>query len=421
MTTNPIDPKVTKTSHDIAQKIEEDTKKDETPQISEIGEIGESSKVQKIQKVPKRPKPIKPTGRERGTPVTANNSNERVHIKNINNMEDEAISDDFLAEDTIKAIKGLANQNPVTRKMIEDAKQFTSENREEVYKQCTDIVALYNISHKKPFFFISPAEARLAIDYVKKCREGYVADLEDEQLRDELIFKYMDTIVPTLERNYDNVPNVFDVSLRNDMQTDIDKICGLEMGELHGTITTKKIRQMYQEYDVVNAFRASIGKYEEYGDIKEYEGDKEEEEQLPQFYSYDTTVKHNKGCGHHSLSLNLINQIFSVIENNNITVDVILMNSFRIADMRSFGNSICKEYDKKEFLRRRVFGQLFTAEIYPCNELADNQVVFGSIIPSKPENKGIFLNVLMDNTEEVKTEVGYDRLETKFSPEVSYK
>jgi len=98
-----------------------------------------------------------------------------------------------------------------------------------------------------------------------------------------------------------------------------------------------------------------------------------------------------------NLTLNMINQAFSALENHDLMVDVILMNSFRIADIRNFGKSVYDEYDNKTRLTRGVFGKIFTAEIYPCNQLPDNQIIFGSLIDPLEPKHGVFLNVLMND------------------------
>ncbi len=368
-----IDPEVTKTAIQIQNAI------------NEMDEINKNPETQRITK------PIQPTGRV----ITSKNtpSPTRLHIENMQKMEDEANSDNFISPNTRATIEKIASQNPVIKKLIDEAKLFTTTNREEIYKQCTDIVALYNISHKKPFFFITPAEARLAIDYIKKCRDGYVADLENEHERDMFIHNFMQQIKINRDINITNLPDALDVKITEQIQNDLDKLCGLEMGE---PTTDEKIK-LYKEYNA-EAFESSdkSDKFQELENINIALQD-EETKQIPQYYVYNVkTIHHsNYNKNDYTLSLNLLNQMFSILEYNDLFVDVILMNSFRIADVRNFGKTVYAEYSKKDMIRRKVTCKIFTAEIYPCNKLADNQLIFGSIIPAKP-NKGIFLNVFLD-------------------------
>jgi len=411
--TRPLDPAVTQTAGEIQAKINNEIKQiNNDPNLTIVKSQILQSALDGATLVDHKPKPITPTGRERQERTPGVNPNRRMHNNNMNSMEDEANKDSFIPHEVIKQIKDIAAKNPVTKKLIEDAKTFTAENREEIYKQCTDIVALYNISHKKPFFFITPAEARLAIDYVKKCREGYVTDLENEHAKDIFVYDYMNQ-VQNLIRDHVELPDISDVAVKEAMQTDIDAICGLEMGELQGTITGDKLRQMNKDYDLVEAFKSTIGANDEFtqkqieeinetlskskSGQEDIDIDIDEAQQLPKFYIYKVKMKINGMGNVDVLSLSMINRIFSIIENNDVTVDVMMMNSFRIADIRNFGKTVYDEYSKKELLRRKVFGKLFTAEMYPCNKLADNQIVFGCILPSAPLEKGIFLNVLLYN------------------------
>ena len=91
--------------------------------------------------------------------------------------------------------------------------------------------------------------------------------------------------------------------------------------------------------------------------------------------------------------------MFAVMENHDITVDVMLMNSFRVADVRNFGKTVYDDASRKEIHERGVVAKIFGSEIYACNTLPDNQIIFGSFIPKQNPEHAVFLNVILDNSD----------------------
>ena len=66
---------------------------------------------------------------------------------------------------------------------IQLAKEFCNDNKSKLQKQM-NIVALYSVKDAKPFYFISSAEARMAIDYINMCRK----------FKQDIISVHLDTI-----------------------------------------------------------------------------------------------------------------------------------------------------------------------------------------------------------------------------------
>tara|TARA_R110000824_G_scaffold12226_7_gene53672 strand:- start:70644 stop:72008 length:1365 start_codon:yes stop_codon:yes gene_type:complete len=66
---------------------------------------------------------------------------------------------------------------------IQLAKEVCNDNKSKLQKQM-NIVALYSIKDAKPFYFISSAEARMAIDYINMCRK----------FKQDIISVHLDTI-----------------------------------------------------------------------------------------------------------------------------------------------------------------------------------------------------------------------------------
>ena len=91
-----------------------------------------------------------------------------------NKIEDESSSSYYRGE-TFYGLDGVI-QNTHDKKMfcseieIDNSKSFCKDNKEKMQQQM-NVVALYSIKDAKPFYYISSAEARMAIEYVSLCRK----------------------------------------------------------------------------------------------------------------------------------------------------------------------------------------------------------------------------------------------------------
>jgi len=112
-------------------------------------------------------------------------------IGDLEYIEKEAVTIKSIDDKTILKIKNIASKNSVLSEEIEKSRQFFQENKEKVEKQMRELVALYSIKDQKPFFFISPSEARLAIDYIKGVRNGFIQEKEEEVKRDNYIKNFI--------------------------------------------------------------------------------------------------------------------------------------------------------------------------------------------------------------------------------------
>jgi len=325
-------------------------------------------------KTPYHPKRIQPIG------------NERTHIENIIDdrskirMEEDAKNNDILTIDQIESVSQLANHNPTTKKLIEEAKIFTSINKDKIKKQCTDMVALYNIGKEKPFFFITPAEARLAINHIKQCRSGYIKELEDKNEKDLFVQDFINNLNNIgIQTNIEKLKNINDKILIEETGKEIDELCGIEINEIENPYEVKieteeaEIKLNSNPKDIFNINKTGI----------------------PRFTVINTCMDAlnllPSNPGDYNLSLNELNQMMSTMEYQNLLVDVLIVNSHRVADIRNFGKTVYDEYSIKEQIKRKCFGKLFTMEIYPCNKLLDNQIIIGSLA----YDYGIFYNIMM--------------------------
>jgi len=362
----------------------------------------------KIHSTPEDPiEPIKAVGKERTVGKEYEEAiKENKVIKawdSINAMRDEANTDKIMPEETVKEILDEANKNPVTKNLIEEARKITIENSESIQKQINDLVALYNVEQNKAFFFITSAEARLAIDYVKRCREGHIQDLQSLDDQDKKIHKLMKQL-PELKLNT-KASEIEDTNLRG-LYEDLRGLCwapgeeevyrGREMQMPLSTDAGLFFSTLYGDQDLdkrIEILEDSQKELEADGvKIKETEP-----REFPEFIVHDYKMRVGKsGIKYDDLDMTLssINQLFSSLEQFDLTVDVLIMNAHNTGTIRSWGQTVYDAYSKREFIRRKVFGKLFTSEIYICNYLKDNQILAGAL-GVKPH--GIFLNALFSD------------------------
>jgi hypothetical protein len=212
-------------------------------------------------------KPLKPVGRKRQETDTSNDGFWEQQ-KQLQAVQEDADRERIMDDNEIRAVVAMAARNPVTNDMIEKAKLFTTVNREKIKKQCTDLVAFYNIGHEKPFYFITPAEARMAIDYIKRCREGYIQDLEDQDKRDAFVREFMKRIGTPgfLETDTNKINLTLDfnssLAIQEGVDKIVDKVCGIEMGDVEGTLDSKWHRE--HPYSTVEAFAHTIQELQGY-------------------------------------------------------------------------------------------------------------------------------------------------------------
>lgn len=228
------------------------------------------------------------------------------------NIEKEAVSISFIDKNTLEEIKKIAAQYPLTNDLITHSKSFFQNNQKMVNKQMEELVALYSIKDKKPFFFISPSEARLAIDYVKKVRSGFIQEQKEIEKQDNIVKEFI------------------------------------------------KQKKFLQPQNLI----ASQGLQKILDSNNNY--------QLSYHFNHNTFTY---------FSLDSINKMFAFLETlteRGLTVDIIIMSAIRFADIRNMGRNIYDEYATKESIKRGVFGKLFTADIYLCNDLKNNDIITGN-------------------------------------------
>jgi len=309
------------------------------------------------------PKTVKPVGKPRLVCVVAEENPYPAVLsrETSEKIEWESKSEEIITEEEIREVIDIAKKNPLTNEAIENAKIFTELNKDEIYKQCLDLVALYNISAKKPFFYITPYEARVAIDYIKKVRNGYTVEMNLQDAKDAFVHKFTSML--------NNLTDNSEIELQ-----DYDKI-NKDLSLIFGVKDTSAFSSIVD---------ASIDIYanSENCELKKSKS----------YYVYNFNFSGDLVSG---ITLGFINQMFAQLECHDLMVDVMIMTSRRISDIRGFGRTVHDENSLSEQKKRRCFGSLFTSEIYPCNRLSDNQVIFGSLIAENGGYKhGVFLNVM---------------------------
>jgi hypothetical protein len=72
-----------------------------------------------------------------------------------------------------------------------------------------NVVALYSIKDAKPFYYISSAEARIAIDYINLCREFKTNIVKDNMDTITTFVKNIDVIIGDIKKsNFEEIPSV---------------------------------------------------------------------------------------------------------------------------------------------------------------------------------------------------------------------
>jgi len=173
-----IDPEVTKVSEEIYETIEQD-KQTKHPQETKMLKPEYCVPKSFLQNVPKE---IQAAGKRLFEKYVADFNIEEPDVDI--DIENEAVQIEYVDGETVEKIKKIAQKNPVTNELIEYNKQFFHNNKEKIEKQMKELVAFYSVKDQKPFYFVTPSEARLAIDYIKKVKNGFLQDKEEEQKRD---------------------------------------------------------------------------------------------------------------------------------------------------------------------------------------------------------------------------------------------
>jgi hypothetical protein len=323
--------------------------------------------------------PIKPIGKARQSAVVAGEENPYPAV--LSKIEWESKSDEIMAEEEIRDVIETAKKNPVTNEAIEQAKAFTELNKDEIQKQCMDLVALYNISNAKPFFYITPFEARVAIDYIKKVRNGYTEEINLQGLKDAFVHKFIGSI-----KEFVKIPNLAKIDSRYDTFE-----CFSESFPVAGKLSEA------MSVDVRSVLGSDVIDFKMYNPVTKTIEESEEDKAvvLKPYYVYNLNSSDESISLDGGITLNFINKMFTRLEMHDLMVDIMIMNARRISDIRDYGKTVYNEYTISETKKRKCFGRLFSAEMYPCNKLSDNQVIFGSLIEENGEYKhGVFLNVM---------------------------
>lgn len=374
MSSNIIDPLVTKTAEKIANVIDKD--KNTINAIKTVKTVGR----------------IRRKMSENNAAIPLSES-----IDNLHKVEDEANSDQFLPPKTIKKIINIAKSNPITNELLEEAKKFTFENKEYIKKQFQDLVAFYNVAYNKAFFYITAAEARLAIDYIKKCREGHVQQLQEQETIDKLIQDFIQSII-TNKANLviapinSNTPELTDITrIKEVIDSECDKICGLEMLEIQKTQGIPKIQGIQNV--LVNTFENCTNNFETFNKekLKKIQEKINSNNDVPNYIVYNTKSNFLISEKYTCMDLSWLNTIFVEIEKCDLMVDAIIANSINVGNIRNFGNYVYTPCSKREFLKRKCIGSILNSDIYPCNLLGNNQII---MVSTNNTPSPLFINVI---------------------------
>lgn len=361
-TTPTINPTVTKTAADIADEINKSKRVLKAIPTQPI----EHQSVRFVPITPRKHKPLKPSGRKREqTQIDAWQDPSNSLQQGVDNLfiaQKESEQNILLPTETFERVKEIAKANPITNEIIEAAKEFTHKNVEVSKKQFKDIVALYNVAHNKAFFYITAAEARLAIDHIKKLREGFVEDMQEQNNQDKIIYTFIDSI-PKL-----NLNKITKTTMKKLVKTllnhNVDFVETPDSNE--NGVSNKTVRELTKN------LKSPKNECEPQIEAKLKENDQKPGSQ------FDIIGVKKPFPKNYGLTVEWLNEMFANMEAADLTVDALIMNALRVADIRAWGTSMYNQYSKKEMTKRKVFGRIFTADVYPCNELKENEMVMMS-------------------------------------------
>lgn len=215
-------------------------------------------------------------------------------------------------------------ENFSLQEVITRAKERMAYESKNIQEQIENMVALYNIGDRKAFYFLTSAEARLAIEHINELRSDYKKDIQKKQEMDLEINNFI------IESDWGNMED-----------WKIQDINGTEVPYMINRLMTDGLKH-----------RGIFGNYE-------IEEDK------------DTC------CG---FSLNILNKAFSIVEGHNLKVDAIILNSFMFTYIRSWGLNVYEPLTNREIERRKqsrvgAIAEIFGADIYRFNFLPDYQFI----------------------------------------------
>jgi ribosomal protein L31 len=101
-----------------------------------------------------------------------------------------------LQDRPLKKFEDVEKQDDDLRlqKNVENAKREAKLHHKDIILNASNMVALVNLYDKHPFYFITPGEARMAIDYIKDMREDNIKSFEYCKTQDDLVRACIQTV-----------------------------------------------------------------------------------------------------------------------------------------------------------------------------------------------------------------------------------
>jgi len=347
-----------------------------TQEKSQVNPTPNTEDVRRRHSIIKRPKLIKSTGKTRKL-SNANPSLRKVPKSWQNGKLIKEDESPIMSDDSIKDVIRQANNTPITKALIDEAREFTEMNKDSIQKQFMDLVAFYNVSQNKAFFFISSAEARLAIDHIKRLRENRAEDLRCLEAQDEIVRHFLSTATTSTISDWKH----------EDLITSRVGV----LAKIKESLKTVDLK-IYDSYRDIVTKDPNGGGYV----LKDTDIGKDDANDTNNGIKVVNWHPGAEKGYNFEMTLGWLNENLAIIEANNLGVDVLIMNSRNTATIRTWGATVYEEYDIKTRLKRQVFGNIFGAEIYVNNDLEDNQIILGSVNASVTTER-LFVNALLDD------------------------
>jgi hypothetical protein len=256
------------------------------------------------------------------------------------------VAEKELFESRPEFLPELPPEGKELKSKLEQAFTYVRTHKDEINKNALDMVAFYNLKDKKPFFFVTPQEARMAIDHVKTCRDqGYQWQLSTAK-RDAWMYSF--------------------ISSSKDMPA-----------RAYGSKETKELMSLFCSPEWVIDRNSKDRKYLQ--------------KQAPSHTLVDVRIP-NEQHNEEWFNLSWLNHAMAMVETMDGNVDAVIMNSITYAQVRMWGKTVYDEYTRKSIERRKldnnvnVPAKVFTFEIYIDNSVEDHEIILATTIDTNKNN-----------------------------------
>ena len=298
--------------------------------------------------------------------------------KAVNLSNDEAVR----SPRKLKSPRDISDEENIKAhvKEVVETKRYIKKHKEEIDVQIGNMVAFYNIGDKNAFYFVTPAEARIAIEHIKAIRDDEVKSFVEDLPQDTIVRKCIQSLLNTKnQKSFDKNIDVFEKVF----QTIEAPLVAYPNIDHLKTVDFEKYMTVLKEEEV---------KFEEGEEIDSLIFD------LPTITIFKLKKNNKRKVSIDDVTFDKISDIFYNIGKYDTTVDVVIMHPNTFFANEKLWPGITS-YSPKDICQRekenkvRCVGSLLTSEVYISNLLKENQVIVGTLL--QDYDKGLFINAIL--------------------------